>query len=272
MRYELGMNFKESDIDFIVDKGVREIIRKRFEDRKGGKDHPLKNLENDPVWLNEQKRIPITSVRCIVGGKDLIPVHKSIVGETFSKGKAPADARPVNYVKPGNNHHIALYEDEQGVLQETAVTFWEAVERKRYGMPVVIDDPGSIWDLVMDKGIDDPDFLSNLPKPGWKLVESLQQNELFIFRMDRNEIEECLARREYSKLSPNLYRVQKISSKDYFFRHHIETKLEKDSKETKDSILTGKMVRTQSFKAFKELLPVKVRISNMGLLTMVKND
>ena len=33
----------------------------------------------------------------------------------------------------------------------------------------------------------------------------------------------------YYLISPNLYRVQKFTTKDYFFRHHLETNVENDN-------------------------------------------
>jgi CRISPR-associated endonuclease Csn1 len=54
----------------------------------------------------------------------------------------------ISFVKPGNNHHVAIYVDERGNWQEHIATFWHAVERKKYGVPTIITNPGEVWENV----------------------------------------------------------------------------------------------------------------------------
>jgi CRISPR-associated endonuclease Csn1 len=263
-KYTLDQSFKEKDIDAIIDVAVREKVRRRFSERASQKEHPLKNLENDPIWLNEEKRIPITSVRCFTGLRDLVPLHRTANGITSSQRSGAADSKPADYISTRNNHHIAIYEVPDGTLKETAVTLWEAVERKKAGIPVIATDPAKLWDIVLAKGIEDQKLLENLPAQDWSFVDSLQQNEMFVFRMTRDELESAIRDERFDLISPNLYRVQKISNGDYVFRHHLETKLEKDASEFKVYQQLGKVIRITSLKIFKQMYPLKISLNQIG--------
>ena len=63
---------------------------------------------------------------------------------------------------------------------------------------------------------------------------SMKQNEYFVFPNEQtgfkpNELD-LLKSENYHLINPNLYRVQKIATKDYTFRHHLETNVETDNK------------------------------------------
>lgn len=45
--------------------------------------------------------------------------------------------QPVDYVNTGNNHHVAIYRDEKGELQENVVSFYEATARAILGEAIV---------------------------------------------------------------------------------------------------------------------------------------
>ena len=269
-KYTLNQSFKEAKIESIVDEQVKRKVRERFDSKRGQKDHPLKNLEVEPIWLNEEKKIPITSVRCMTGLSDLVPLHKSFNGNTYPKNIAPENSVSLDYVSTRNNHHIGIYESPDGSLKEIAVSLWEAVERKKAGLPVIIHRPDQVWDKVLNSGLDDQGMLSNLPGQDWKLVNTVQQNEMFVFRMSEEEIQSSIVDGTYHKISENLYRVQKIAEGDYVFRHHLETKLEKDSKEAKIFAEMGKFKRISSLSAFKKENPIKVRVDAKGSIQIVE--
>ena len=118
--------------------------------------------------------------------------------------------QPVDFVNTGNNHHVAIYRDAEGNLQENVVSFYEAVARVQQGMPVI--DKTYKYD------------------EGWRFLFTMKQNEYFVFPnaetgFDPNEID-LMNPENYSLISPNLFRVQKFTVKDYFFRHHLETTVE----------------------------------------------
>lgn len=268
-KYTLDQNFKEKDVEFIVDKAIRELVRKRFAERAGSKEHPLKNLAQDPIWLNKEKGIPIKRVRCFTGLKDLIPLHMSENGITMPKNKATEKSRPVDFVSTRNNHHIAIYKTPEGKLYEKVVSLWETVERKKMGLPQIISDPKSTWDLVFEKSIENQSFLNSLPEQYDQFVMSLQQNELFVFNMEKETLIEIIKRKEFSVISSNLYRVQKIAESDFVFRHHLETRLEQSNETTLFSEI-GKMVRVKSLNALFKKIPIKVVIDVMGRIRIAE--
>jgi CRISPR-associated endonuclease Csn1 len=71
---------------------------------------------------------------------------------------------------------------------------------------------------------------------------------------------------DYATLSKYLYRVQKLAKGDYVFRHHLETKVDDDSKTAKSM---GKFIRIKSLKSLTENNPHKVRVSLTGKITEI---
>ena len=70
---------------------------------------------------------------------------------------------------------------------------------------------------------------------------------------------------DYALLSKYLYRVQKMTKGDYFFRHHLETAVDDISNTAKQM---GKMKRL-SKKSLQENNPHKVHISVTGKITEI---
>lgn len=270
IKYKLDQSFKKEHIETIVDEAIKRKIELRFREREGQKDHPLKNLENDPIWLDDKKTIPIKTVRRITDLKELVPLHSASNGITKPLSKKTENDKPVDFVSTRNNHHIAIYQTPDGKVEEKAVTLWEAVERKKLGIPVIVKLPKETWDTVLEKGIDSQELLSNLPEQDWIFVTSLQQNEMFVFKMGLDEIKNEIESFSFKRISNNLYRVQKIAERDYYFRHHLETTVD-DNKIGGEMLARqiGKVIRVKSLKAFLELQPVKVKISSTGEITVL---
>ncbi|MFI3328525.1 MAG: type II CRISPR RNA-guided endonuclease Cas9 [Rikenellaceae bacterium] len=229
---------KSKDIKYIVDDGIRAIVEGRFKEHNGDDKEVWKDLENNPILFNNA---PIRSVRCVVG-----PLTSA-----FAKTER-------GYVKMGNNHHIAIYTDKDGKKKELCTTFWSAVERKNHKLQTVIENPEDLWDNLSN-GLSE-DFLSTLPEPTWKFDISLQQNEMFILGLEKEGFDEALRNNDYQLLSKHLYRVQSISSNDYWFRLHIETINDKSA----EGKLAMKYYRVKSIKALYELNPQKVYINLLG--------
>ena len=243
IKYKVG-SIALKDVDYVVDRRIREILRNRLE-QHGGK--PEKAFA-EPV-LDHQGR-EIRSVRCYTGLSATVPLHYNDRGEAIS------------FVKPGNNHHVAIYEDERGKLQEHIVTFWHAVERKKYGLPTIITDVAKAWECVTDAMPEA--FQEQLPKSAkWRFKFSMQQNEMFILGMNEELYQEALRNEDYAMLSKYLYRVQKMTKGDYFFRHHLETTVNDDSAEAK---LMGKLKRL-SLKSLCENNPHKIHVGITGKMT-----
>ena len=123
-------------LDKVIDKGARDILKARLETFNGDAKKAFSNLDENPIYLDEAKKITLKTVS-VEGVLSAIPLHtlKNQAGEPII-GK---DGKPVlgNYVQTSNNHHIAFYYDEDGNLQDKAVSFFEAAERKSQGLPIV---------------------------------------------------------------------------------------------------------------------------------------
>lgn len=248
IKYPL-LALKAKDIDSIVDKAVRETIRKHLAKFDGKEKEAFK----EPVWLNEEKQIQIKTVRCFTGLSAVEPISKDKSGYN------------IGYVKPGNNHHIAFYKDETGKKTHHLCTFWHAVERKKYGIPVIIKSPQQVWDSILDTNAIPEPFLNKLPFDKWHFIASVEVNEMFLLGLSTEALNEIAKSGSVKGYSDYLYRVQKISvngagNLNITFRHHLETEIN-DSTEAK---LSKRFLNIQSVKAFDDLNPVKVRVTNIG--------
>jgi CRISPR-associated endonuclease Csn1 len=246
---------KVKDIEYIIDEKVKAIVKARLE-QFGNRE---KEAFRTPLYFNEEKKIPIKTVRMSTNLSSIEPVKKD------NKGKN------IGFVKPGNNHHIAFYIDESGMKHEHLCTFWHGVERKKYNLPIVIKEPKKVWDSILnEKNKYLEEFLQKLPSDKWSLVESLQQNEMFILGLSEVDFNDFTQRNDYSLLSKHLYRTQKLSMKgngqiDLWFRHHLETEIN-DSSEAK---LSKRFYNVQSIGAFENLNPKKVFVTNLGEIKRV---
>ena len=232
---------KSLNLDKIKDEGIRRILEARLKEFGGDAGKAFANLDSNPIWLNRDKGIDIKRVTIV----------ESIPGEPLhykhdKDGKPILDANgnlmPADYVNLRNNHHIAIFRDADGNLQEHIVSFYEAVARV-----VVLGLP------VIDKEY-------NKDK-GWQFLFTMKQNEYFVFPnpaqgFDPNEID-LTDERNYSQISPNLFRVQKLSCKYYVFRHHLDTTVD-EKNELRD--ITWKRINTINYLNG----IVKVRINHIG--------
>jgi CRISPR-associated endonuclease Csn1 len=233
-------NFKDLKvIDKILDEGVKRILKERLAKYNNNPKEAFSDLDKNPIWLNEEKGISIKRVK-ISGVNNAEPLHfkKNHLGiKILDENNKPI---PVDFVSTGNNHHVAIYRDEKGNLQENVVSFYEAVERVNQDLPII------------DKSLNV--YL------GWEFLFTMKQNEYFIFPNEQtgfnpNEID-LLDANNNKLISPNLFRVQKIATKDYFFRHHLETNVEGHSK------LKNTTWRREGLAGINKI--IKVRINHIG--------
>ncbi|MEQ8572779.1 MAG: type II CRISPR RNA-guided endonuclease Cas9 [Fulvivirga sp.] len=202
-------NFKDlKTIEKVIDEGTKRVLKKRLEEFDGDPKKAFSDLEKKPIWLNEKKGISIKRVT-ISGVNNAEPLHykKDHLGNFILDGSG--HKMPVDFVSTSNNHHVAIYMDENGELQEKVVSLFEAVERVNQGLSII-----------------DKTFNQHL---GWKFQFTMKQNEYFVFpnqKLDFNPSEIDLKDPANKKnISPNLFRVQKIATKNYMFRHHLESQL-----------------------------------------------
>lgn len=271
-------NFKDQkSIDKIIDRGIRRIMEGRLKEFGGDAKKAFSDLDKNPIWLNKENGITIKRVT-ISGVNNAEPLHykKDHYGNPILD--KVGNKIPVDFVSTGNNHHVAIYRvpvlDKEGQyvfdesnnqkyeLQENVISFFEATTRVNQGLPVI-----------------DKEYKKS---EGWEFLFSMKQNEYFVFPktekhekvnedtgettvvdvvvFNPNEID-LLNPDNYHIISPNLYRVQKFTIKDYFFRHHLETTVENDNK------LKGTTWLRYGLNGIGNI--IKVRINHIGQIVSV---
>ncbi|MEG1673190.1 MAG: type II CRISPR RNA-guided endonuclease Cas9 [Alistipes sp.] len=241
-------------VEKVVDVGIRRRLEQRLEEYGGDAQKAFSNLDENPIWMNEEKGIAIKRV-AINGISSSIALHDKRDKEGCVMRNDAGAKFDVDFVAQGNNHHIAIYRDNQGELQESVVTFFEATERVRQGLPVV------------DRHYRETE--------GWRFLFTMKINEYFVFPRFEQFVDEqgnvkqriCFDPENidlmnpvnYASISPNLFRVQALSSKDYWFRHHLETTVDKNPK-----------LKNITYKRLSTILgAVKVRVNHLGQIVNV---
>lgn len=253
IKYPVNTDFNK--VDKVIDKSVKEVLQRRLDKFANKPKEAFKDVQDAfgtiKKWYDDEGLPrPILTVRCFTGLSAVVPVRKNENGED------------IGFVKPGNNHHIAIYTDSDGNYFEHVCTFWHAVERKKYGFPIVISDSNRVWDKVLESKDNyyPQRFLNMLPAENLNLELSMQQNEFFILGLTKEEFDFALGNKDFKNLSEKLFRIQKVGSTDYTFRHHLETKIADDS----DAKECKRFYRIKSLKALFELNPIKVKIDLLG--------
>ncbi|MCC8062329.1 MAG: type II CRISPR RNA-guided endonuclease Cas9 [Rikenellaceae bacterium] len=235
IRYPLGPTFDKTGK--IVDPALREAVRAWLADGAG---------RGEPFRWNGQT---VRSVRCYTG-----LTAAAVEAVRYD----PDTGLPLGFVKPGNNHHIAFYRSPDGKRQYRICTFWQAVERKRMGLPVIVRNPDQVWNKVLGADTDryTPALLGKLPPAEWAYEFSLQQNEMVLLGLDSEVVRAAIRQKDHALLSRHLYRLQSIGQTGYKlkFRHHAAATADKDIE----------MVGVSSFGSFD---PVKVRIDLLGQIS-----
>lgn len=240
-------------IDKVIDKRVKEVLEARLKEFNGNAKQAFSNLDENPIWLNKEKSISIKRVT-ITGVSNAEPLHDKRDKEGNIILSNDGKKQAVDFVSTSNNHHVAIYRDADGNLQEKVVSFYEAVSRRNLGLPII-----------------DKEYKA---REGWTFLFSMKQNEYFVFPNEKtgfNPLEVDLLNPEnYGLISPNLFRVQTMSKviygnniiRDYKFRHHLETSV-KDINELKN--ITFKQYKTLNF--INNIC--KVRINHIGQIVSV---
>ncbi|ODM53939.1 type II CRISPR RNA-guided endonuclease Cas9 [Elizabethkingia meningoseptica] len=244
---------KEKNIKNILDLKVRNILQNRLSEFKGDFKKAFSDLDKNPIWFNKEKGISIKRV-IISGVKNVEPLHykKDHLGNDILDGKE--NRIPVDFISTGNNHHVAIYQDEKGNLQEKVVSLFDAVKLVNADEPVI--------DKTYNQGL------------GWQFLFTMKQNEMFVFPNDNTGFDpkeiDLLDPSNKKLISPNLFRVQSISIvqygnnivRDFKFRNHLESVL------NDDKVLHG--ITFQQIKSLGPLLNiVKVRINHLGDIVSV---
>ena len=251
-KYDLH-SLKAKDVDYVVDLALRKRLKELLA-QHGGKE---KEAFAGDVYMDEAgTQGPIRSVRCFTG----LDRSKMKAVKYDEQGDA------VGFVSPRNNHHLAIYRTPKGKLVESIVTFWDAVDRARYGIPLVITHPREVMEQVLQRGDVPESVLSLLPSSDWVFVDSLQQDEMVIIGLSDEELQRALEAQDYRKLSEHLYRVQAISLGDSLYRYHLETSVA-DRKNGSGRI--PKFYRVTGLKTYKEKNIRKVRVDLLGRISLL---
>ena len=251
-KYDLH-SLKAKDVDYVVDLALRKRLKELLA-QHGGKE---KEAFAGDVYMDEAgTQGPIRSVRCFTG---------------LDRGKMKAvkydeQGDAVGFVSTQNNHHLAIYRTPKGKLVESIVSFWDAVDRARYGIPLVITRPREVMEQVLQRGDVPESVLSLLPPSDWVFVDSLQPDEMVIIGLSDEELQRALEVQDYRKLSEHLYRVQKVSSLYYVFRYHLETSVA-DDKNTSGRI--PKFHRVRSLADYEKRNIRKVRVDLLGRISLL---
>ena len=247
IRYKLS-TLKANQIDKIVDKAVRELVRARY-DECGSEKAFEQSLAIDPLRFNPWSA-PIKHVRCFA----------RVAPESTIAIRYDAE-RAVGYAKSGNNHHAAFYRKPDGSIEQMVVQFWTALGRKNIGLPPVIRDPKAAWAHIenLPSGTKVEEIAASLPGHDWELIQSLQSNEMFVMGLSDDEWRDALAGNR-SLLSRHLYRVRIVSENFYVFRLNTNTASEASNLH----LNMGTAMRCASVKSFLEQNPHKVKITPTG--------
>lgn len=255
------------NVDKVVDCHIKTILEDRLKENGGDAKKAFSNLEENPIWLNKSKGIALKRVT-ISGVNNVEALHSKRDKDGNLCLSKDCLKQPVDFVSTSNNHHVAIYQkpildkdklpqtDDNGnikyELEENIVSFYEATSRAMLGLPII-----------------DKEFKKD---EGWQFLFTMKQNEYFVFpHYDENgnmvfnptEFSEEWFKNpdNYAIISSNLYRVQKLTSKDYFFRHHLETQVQDI---TKLKGVTWKRCGLQGINGI-----VKVRINHIGKIVSV---
>lgn len=236
---------KDLNVEKVIDPHIRHILQERLKEYNDNVKEAFSNLEENPIWLNKERGIAIKRVT-INGVSNAIALHDK--HDHHGKKLLDSEGRPMptDFVSTSNNHHVAIFRDAEGNLQEHIVSFFEATMRASQHLPVI-----------------ERDYNKEL---GWQFLFTMKQNEYFVFPNEKtgfnpNETD-LLDPKNYAEISRNLFRVQKLSSKYYVFRHHLETTVEE-----KKELLGEKWKRIQTLNNLNGI--VKVRVNHIGQIIAV---
>lgn len=236
---------KDLNVEKVIDPHIRRILKERLKEYNNNAKEAFSNLEENPIWLNKERGIAIKRVT-ISGVSNAIALHDK--HDHHGKKLLDSEGRPMptDFVSTSNNHHVAIFRDAEGNLQEHIVSFFEATMRASQHLPVI-----------------ERDYNKEL---GWQFLFTMKQNEYFVFPNEKtgfnpNETD-LLDPKNYAEISRNLFRVQTLSNKDYIFRHHLET--------TVDRIKELSEIKWKRITALNKLNGiVKVRVNHIGQIVAV---
>lgn len=225
-------------IDQVADPVIRRLMRERLEEM--GVDTSQDDYSVPVGAFKDKKgRYTILLPNRRAGGEP-VPVKKVRRSKVISNHVLLGKEESKKAVETKNNHHILIYEDIQGKVQEEVVTFWAEVDSELRGESEL-----------------------RLPPDAKRCIALLHINDMFVLGMTRDELAQAIASDDRALISKHLYRVQKLSSVYYVFRLHTASTLEHDEE----------MVRVQNLNYFQDdRAPIPVKVDPMGLISIAEQD
>lgn len=245
-------------LEKIVDGGIRKRILERL--NRGFKDgtdyrtntakalENLKNLDEDPIYSDDAKTRPIRTVRKYVNSSTMVAVRKD------------GNGKPVSFVEPDGNHHVAFYKDKDGIITESIVTKWQAVQRKLKHIPVIVDNPTQTWNDMVGRNDISEELLQSLPKDNSEFLLSLQIGEAVILGLEEAAYQKAIDSNDMHTLSNHLYFVQSASLSDYRFRRHVESQYDTNDINKEDM----RFLRIRSIQDIFNYNPHKANLTILG--------
>lgn len=222
----------EKQLEKVVDEIIRKLIHKRIQELGG---FVKGAIPANAFFIVDENGLKQPQIFLPNKNGSPVPILKIRMKENFSGAEKLKDN--VNqWVNPRNNHHVLIYKDEKGNLKEEVVTFWTVVERKRIG-----------------------DSVYKLPIEGKEIVATLHINDMFLLGLNEDEIN--WKKPDYEILRESLYRVQKFTSGDYYFRMAKTSSIQNmEEKQQINSFGFGK-------NGWSTHNPIKVKISVSGKIS-----
>lgn len=217
----------------VVDPVIRKLIHQRVEEMGGYEKE--KNIPKGAFFDENGK----PTIYLPNKNGEPVPIKKVRMKETIGGAVEVSDNN--QWVNPRSNHHVLVYKDESENLKSRVVSFWEAVERKKYGKTAYI-----------------------IPDDCEK-VAIVQMNDMFILGLHEDEIDWG----NNKQLTRYLYKVQKVSKlsnltmKDAVFRKHNDSRMDKEAK-TDYIFINGMGSGKTGWKTFN---PIKVKVSVSGKIS-----
>lgn len=250
LKYKIS-EIDKKDIDSIIDSRIRELVSERYQSCKNKLEFQ-KSLNEEPLYSDRAKTKVIKTVRCFTGLKP----------ETLAAVAHDSAGNPIGFSQTRNNHHMAIYRLPDGKLTHTIASFWECIKRKRYNVPIIIEEPAYAWDCLLNQedNADIAEIAQGLPPADSEFVLSLQRNEMVVLGMSDDEWRDAVATNDLAEINRHLYRVWKLSMTEFCFKFHTITTA---------AVNPGdKEVRAQfmltSLKALFNLNPRKIRLDTLG--------
>jgi CRISPR-associated endonuclease Csn1 len=238
IKYPLDGNISNDKIEGILDKTVKDLVIERLKGANNVTAKAFGDLETNPLYLNKEKGIRIRTVTCASKFTNATPIHRDENG------------KDKDYVILGNNHLIAIYEDEKKIKRGQGLTFWEATERLSQKTALV--EP------------EDPEF--------GKWVMNIMKGDMFLLDLPNKPLPEDIDitnSKNRRLLSKHLFKVNSISvlpngAVHILFFHHIETNADIKGEKYGLKTATGRVILAQSIGTLFEKHPIKVYLNNLG--------